>query len=318
MMELLEANPKYTATLIEYIAERVIETVRLGLDLDPATSRGRSQSRSSAESIARFIHRVLYMSESPVSVLLVTLVYLDRAKDYLRISQEQWAHERVFLGALICAHKYVNDVTLKNRHWSICSGIFSARDVSRIEREFLQVLDYELGFTESHILLHRTPIMALSAPHHHRSSAVQSPLLDTSSSWDSDSDEEMDSDSGSSCGSSSPPSTPQDVDVDASSSFVNIASHPHSPPPSVCSQTQHKTRHHPLSAALRLLHAFPQINIHHVPSHRAEPVKSVALPPAICLSSSPSSTSPQSPSLSPALKSHHDILVTARYERAFC
>jgi hypothetical protein len=37
--------------------------------------------------------------------LLVTLVYIQRAKAHLQIALEQWACERVFLGALILASK---------------------------------------------------------------------------------------------------------------------------------------------------------------------------------------------------------------------
>ncbi|KAJ7303556.1 Hsp70 protein-domain-containing protein [Mycena albidolilacea] len=55
---------------------------------------------------------------------------------------------RVFPGALIVASKYTNDSTLKNLHWALCTGVFEKRDVGRIEREFLDVLDWELGVGE--------------------------------------------------------------------------------------------------------------------------------------------------------------------------
>jgi len=37
--------------------------------------------------------------------LLATFVYIDRARPHLHIGLEQWALERVFLGALIVASK---------------------------------------------------------------------------------------------------------------------------------------------------------------------------------------------------------------------
>ena len=52
------------------------------------------------------------------------------------------------MGALIAAAKYLNDASLKNAHWALCSGVFGRRDVQRIEREFLDVLDFELGVRE--------------------------------------------------------------------------------------------------------------------------------------------------------------------------
>ena len=38
-------------------------------------------------------------------VILATLVYLNRAKPHLHIALEEWANERVFLGAIIVASK---------------------------------------------------------------------------------------------------------------------------------------------------------------------------------------------------------------------
>lgn len=65
----------------------------------------------------------------------------------------EWAHHRVFLGAIILASKYLNDSSLKNVHWALCTGVFGRRDVARIEREFLEVLDFELSVHTEHLNL---------------------------------------------------------------------------------------------------------------------------------------------------------------------
>jgi hypothetical protein len=51
------------------------------------------------------VHNVLIRAEVEVPVVLATLVYLNRAKAHLHIALEEWANERVFLGALIAASK---------------------------------------------------------------------------------------------------------------------------------------------------------------------------------------------------------------------
>ncbi|KAJ7694047.1 hypothetical protein B0H14DRAFT_3175155 [Mycena olivaceomarginata] len=51
----------------------------------------------------------------------------------------------VFLGALIVASKYLNDSTLKNVHWALCTEIFGKSDIGLVEREFLEVLDFQLS-----------------------------------------------------------------------------------------------------------------------------------------------------------------------------
>ena len=52
-----------------------------------------------------FVSNVLSRSEIKTPVVLVSLVYIHRAMPYLSIGTEQWACERVFLGALILAAK---------------------------------------------------------------------------------------------------------------------------------------------------------------------------------------------------------------------
>ena len=71
----------------------------------------------------------------------------------------------------------MNDSTLKNIHWALCTGVFGKRDVGRIEREYLEVLNFELGISEGDLLSHHQglldAIMYLPPPpaprftHHH-------------------------------------------------------------------------------------------------------------------------------------------------------
>jgi hypothetical protein len=110
------------------------------------------------------VNNVLTRAEVEVPVVLAALVYLNRAKPHLHIALEEWANERVFLGALIVASKYLNDSSLKNVHWAMCTGVFGKRDIGRIEREFLDVLDFELSITEDDIMSHHDAIMSLVAP----------------------------------------------------------------------------------------------------------------------------------------------------------
>jgi len=59
--------------------------------------------------------------------------------------------------------QYTNDSTLRNVHWALCTGVFGKRDVGRIEREFLQVLNWDLSISEDDILSHHHFIYSLHA-----------------------------------------------------------------------------------------------------------------------------------------------------------
>ena len=74
--------------------------------MDRPSKRGRSLKRGSEKSdFATLVHNVLYRAEVEFPTVLVTLAYLDRAKPHLQIALEEWANERVFLGALVVASK---------------------------------------------------------------------------------------------------------------------------------------------------------------------------------------------------------------------
>jgi len=61
------------------------------------------------------VNNVLNRAEVELPVVLATLVYLNRAKPHLHIALEEWANERVFLGALIAASKVSNSASSCSR-----------------------------------------------------------------------------------------------------------------------------------------------------------------------------------------------------------
>ncbi|KAG2150734.1 uncharacterized protein EDB93DRAFT_1141910 [Suillus bovinus] len=259
LLELLEI--KLSRPVIEYVVDCVVDTVNYAMGRPSSSSRrGRSVSRRPEHTkFTTFVSNVLTRAEVTLPTLLVSLVYINRAKPHLQIALEEWACERVFLGAVMIASKFSNDSTLKNVHWALCTGVFGKRDVGRIEREFLDVLDFDLSVTEDDILSHHDGLSAVALPSHdfrriadsspshahsqyHRSHHVHCPDLDPSSSHSSSS------------GSSPQPLTPEAVPNSSFNPAVN--SHhdamelviPPPPPP--------KKSYHP-SSTLDLLRAFP-------------------------------------------------------------
>lgn len=173
--ELLEL--RVDRALIATIVEESVETVDYALDL-PTTSKGRPSVRANEDKgFTKFVGRVLETAEVSVTDILVTLVYLRRARAHLSVDTEEWALHRVFLGALLLAHKYTNDSTLRNISWSYATGAFGMRDIGRMEREFLDVLDYELPVSEADLLdLHET----LFASHYSQPAPQLHPFFHTS------------------------------------------------------------------------------------------------------------------------------------------
>lgn len=90
----------------DYVVDSVVETVNYAMSRPSSSSHAVSISRQAeVAKFATFAANVITRAEVSMSTILGTLVYIDRAAPHLDITLEEWAHERVFLGALICASK---------------------------------------------------------------------------------------------------------------------------------------------------------------------------------------------------------------------
>ncbi|KAJ3933610.1 MAG: hypothetical protein NXY57DRAFT_998140 [Lentinula lateritia] len=178
LMQLLSID--VSKAVIDYVVDYVSHIVGHPVDhpsdepiiLFPMT-RGRSQSRrhrrpakiSPCSDATSFVERVLHKARVKISEVLATLAYIDRARPYLQISSDtKYPFERVLLGALIIATKFLNDSCIPNMHWAQCSRLFGKHDIGRIEREFLEVLDWDLTLTEEDLLVHYDSLILINFP----------------------------------------------------------------------------------------------------------------------------------------------------------
>ncbi|KAF8145303.1 hypothetical protein K438DRAFT_1945139 [Mycena galopus ATCC 62051] len=152
LMQLVDID--LSQPVIHYVVDCVSDAVNYAFGR-PATFRS-AHSRK----FTNFVSNVLSRAEVAPPTLLVALVYISRSRTHLSIALEQWALERVFLGALIIASKYTQDSTLKNVHWGMVTGVFGKGDIGRIEREFLDVIDWQLGVAEADVLAHHEGLVA--------------------------------------------------------------------------------------------------------------------------------------------------------------
>lgn len=155
----------------------------------------------------------------------------------------------------------------------MCTGIFGKRDIGRIEREFLSVLDWELSISEEDVLAHHAELSRLMPELNHSAVPPMSPLPMPSTATSSTVSSPMPTlqHSPSSSLASLSPRTPPSYAEDAMEIDVASSSRLHSREGSIDepAPTAHKHLHsHSHSHSyLKMLRIFPRH--HHAHPHAA-------------------------------------------------
>lgn len=89
------------------MAQVVVDAVTYGMKHSAVSSRDASARKCQLrfDPFLAFASNVVHRSEVKIPAMLVSLVYIQRAKHHLFIQSPEWACERVFLGALMLANK---------------------------------------------------------------------------------------------------------------------------------------------------------------------------------------------------------------------
>ena len=98
-------------SVTDYIAETTIGAVDTALGYR-STAWNRASLGGKRVPFKRFVWDVIRRASVKTPVLLTTLVYITRARPHLHIETEDWACERVFLGALMVASKVCPSLSL--------------------------------------------------------------------------------------------------------------------------------------------------------------------------------------------------------------
>lgn len=94
-----------------------------------------------------FLHHILRHSRTTHSTLQLAIFYLFRIRSRVQEKRSEDVYiscgRRMFLAALISAHKYLQDKTYKNSAWSKVSGL-NVQEINYAEKVMLELLDYRL------------------------------------------------------------------------------------------------------------------------------------------------------------------------------
>jgi hypothetical protein len=125
-------------------------------------------------SIEEFVVSVITRSNVSVPVLIASLVYLSRLQTYLPSAATGCPStpHRLFLVALLLADKVHNESGTRNAYWSQCSAVpehnflgFSNGEVNRMERQFLNLLDWDIRIIPQELYHQLEPLLMLTSPY---------------------------------------------------------------------------------------------------------------------------------------------------------
>lgn len=107
-------------------------------------------------SLMSFISRLVRHTNVYTSTLLTTVCYLNRLKCILPqdASGLPSTIHRIFLACLILSAKFHNDSSPLNKHWAkYTDGLFSVKDINLMERQLVQLLNWDLRVTNDDLIL---------------------------------------------------------------------------------------------------------------------------------------------------------------------
>lgn len=122
----------------------------------PSPPSSPNKENSKLPSLMSFISRLVRHTNVYTPTLLVTACYLNKLKCILPkdASGLPSTIHRMFLACLILSAKFHNDSSPLNKHWArYTDGLFSVEDVNLMERQLVQLLNWDLRVTNDDLIL---------------------------------------------------------------------------------------------------------------------------------------------------------------------
>lgn len=122
----------------------------------PSPPGSPSKNGSRLPSLMSFISRLVRHTNVYTPTLLTTACYLNKLKCILPkdASGLPSTIHRIFLACLILSAKFHNDSSPLNKHWAkYTDGLFSVEDVNLMERQLVQLLNWDLRVANDDLIL---------------------------------------------------------------------------------------------------------------------------------------------------------------------
>ena len=141
--------------MITCAVPREIKSLNEGFDENYASNHNRSMV---LPELGHFIRTFAARTNLSHLTVVVSLIYMDRLKRILphNAHGETGTQHRLFVAASLSASKFLHDISSLSARMVAyaCRGLFTLSEISRMEFEFLRLINYQLHVTKRDIELH--------------------------------------------------------------------------------------------------------------------------------------------------------------------
>ncbi|CCF57149.1 hypothetical protein KAFR_0C01560 [Kazachstania africana CBS 2517] len=149
-----------TDEMIQYLTRTTLQVLPYGNNQSYPSPPGSPSASLSKQprlpSLRTFITRLVRYTNVYTPTLLTTVCYLNKLKRILPKDAKGLPStiHRLFLACLIISAKFHNDSSPLNKHWTrYTDGLFSLEDINLMERQLLQLLNWNLRVTNEDLIL---------------------------------------------------------------------------------------------------------------------------------------------------------------------
>ncbi|KAI6127453.1 hypothetical protein EDD16DRAFT_1702539 [Pisolithus croceorrhizus] len=149
LKKLFDVSNNVRMRLCDYVVDCVADAVEFARENSHPQPRCCSPSRHPEYALLRkFVDRLIKLSRPSIHAIVIALVYIDRLKFTGCLVADGATCERLALGTLLLATKYLSDFRIRNRDWIVAGLHFSRKEITQLEIKFLSALDYRLQVSD--------------------------------------------------------------------------------------------------------------------------------------------------------------------------
>lgn len=115
----------------------------------PLFNQQQPEEGPSEQSIFQIIKSIYTIAEFSSECLVISLLYIERLCSTAKMALLRNNWQPILLSAMVVAQKVWDDRCLSNADFSVIAASYSLRDVNELERQFLEMLQYNVSISAS-------------------------------------------------------------------------------------------------------------------------------------------------------------------------